>query len=396
MGAGLGSVVRCRISCADIPKLMDRLAQAGIILTGLNLESPVILEADVERKDLSRVKLLGEKLGAIVEEKSRKGLLWKLHDLGKRPVLLAGVAAVLLLNIWIPTRVFFVTTEGNTRIPSAKILETAAGCGIGFGASRREVRSEMMKNRLLQAMPELQWAGVNTKGCTAVISVREREEKEDTEEPEGVSSIVAVRDGVVESCTATKGTLMCVPGQAVKAGETLISGYTDCGIWIRAESAQGEVFGKTVRSLQCVIPGNYTQKGEEVDSRKKYSLVIGKKRINLLKCSGISYAGCDKMYEEYYLTLPGGLRLPLALAVETWIYREQVPVIPEQELLEHTAREYTENYLHSTMIAGAVLEARYAGSCDEDGFFLSAGYLCREMIGRIHNEEIVEQNGKSN
>lgn len=41
-----------------------------------------------------------------------------------------------------------------------------------------------MKNALLSAIPELQWAGVNTYGCRAVISVRERTLPERKPEPE--------------------------------------------------------------------------------------------------------------------------------------------------------------------------------------------------------------------
>ena len=36
------------------------------------------------------------------------------------------------------------------------------------------IRSEKVKNSLLQRIPQLQWAGINTDGCVAVISVREK------------------------------------------------------------------------------------------------------------------------------------------------------------------------------------------------------------------------------
>ena len=68
----------------------------------------------------------------------------------------------------------------------------------------------------------------------------------------GVGSIVASRDGVITSITTTKGTPLCKAGQAVKAGQILISGYTDCGISIRADPAEGEVFAETYREMMTL------------------------------------------------------------------------------------------------------------------------------------------------
>ena len=89
-----------------------------------------------------------------------------------RPVLLAGLGILFLLAMYLPSRVLFIRVEGNMQIPDRQILAAAEECGIRFGASRREVRSEKVKNALLSSVPQLQWAGVNTAGCVATISVR--------------------------------------------------------------------------------------------------------------------------------------------------------------------------------------------------------------------------------
>jgi sporulation protein YqfD len=150
-----------------------------------------------------------------------------------------------LLTIFLPTRVLFIHVEGNSTVEERRILEAAQECGIRFGASRRQVRSEKMKNRLLEKVPELKWAGVNTSGCTAVISVREQPVQEQRTGYTGISSIVAACDGRITSCTVTKGNGLCAPGQVVQKGQLLISGYLDCGICIRVTGAEGEIFAET-------------------------------------------------------------------------------------------------------------------------------------------------------
>ena len=289
----------------------------------------------------------------------------------------------------------FVYVEGNSLVPSQRILEAAQECGIRFGASRRKVRSEAMKNTLLDVMPELQWAGVNTKGCSAVISVREREEDTQEPVPGTVSSLVAVRGGIIQSGTATAGTLLCTPGQAVKEGEVLISAYTDCGISVRVQKAKGEIYALTVRPLDVVSPMQYTIKGVSQRKIKKYSLIIGKKRINLSKDSGIYYTTCDKINKDYALTLPGGFVLPLSLSVETWsvcdsFVREMND--PDcRELCERAARAH----LSENMISGTILDGESNEVKGETLYRLDGVYLCSEMIARERNEEIMEEYGKN-
>ena len=134
----------------------------------------------------------------------------------KRPLLYAGLALLFACSLMLPTRILGVWVEGNSTVPTRRILEAAQQSGIRLFAPCAEVRSEKMKNALLSAIPELQWAGVNTYGCRAVISVRERTLPERKPEPEKtVGSIVAARDGIVESVTALQGTVLCRPGQAV-------------------------------------------------------------------------------------------------------------------------------------------------------------------------------------
>ena len=93
--------------------------------------------------------------------------------------------------------------EGNQNVPENLILELASQCGLSFGTERRQVRSEQVKNALLGAVPELEWVGINTAGCVATISVRERQKGENIGQAGGVSSIVASCDGMITGIVVT-------------------------------------------------------------------------------------------------------------------------------------------------------------------------------------------------
>jgi sporulation protein YqfD len=293
---------------------------------------------------------------------------------------------IIILSLILPSRVLFVRVEGNAEIPTRYIVETAERCGIGFGASRREVRSERMKNMLLDHIPQLQWAGVNTYGCVAVVSVRERTEPPATVETHQVSSIVAQRDGVVQSCTVTRGTAMCTVGQAVTKGQILISGFTDCGLCIQADRAEGEILALTNRSLNVLTPENGAVRVSERQSTKKFSLIVGKFRINFYKDSGILDSTCVKMYSENYMTLPGGFRLPVALAVEERIFCHIGQ--SAQKDYSQTLMDFAQRYLQSQMTAGQILRREE----QIDGCQLEGQYACLEMIGQVRYEESITEN----
>ena len=373
-----------RIECADPAACIKALSDAGIPIFSvqqiseweIQLHVPgqwrTALENICEAKGYSlRIFYLPASVGA---------------SLLGRPVLFILAATLIGLTMLVNSRVLFVRTEGNQKVARRLILETVESAGVYFGASRREIRNEQVKNILLENIPQLQWACVNTSGCVATVTVLERSDESENAVTDGVGHIVASADGIITSVTATAGTAMCRVGQAVTEGQLLISGFTDCERVIRAEWAEGEVFAQTKHILEGIIPLEYTEKTEISAVRKKYSLILGKKRINFFQNSGISDAACDRMYAEYYLKLPGGFVLPAALAVETCMERNTVqrclPSGEAQQLLQ----DYLREYLLSHTVAGQILFSETRCTNLDSALVLTADYVCNEMIGRRQKE----------
>lgn len=383
------------IVSADIPSLIAALNRSGMSLYCVNQLDMLTIRVQILRKHYPDLEKLVLGSGSTVQILSHKGAYWHLRNLVQRPVLITGVMLLLLLAMYLPGRVFFVHVAGNQALSARKILEIAEECGVSFGANRRQVRSEAVKNKLLSAIPQLQWAGVNTYGCTAVISVVERAETKMEDSSGIVSSIVASRDGIIESVTVTKGTALCKKGQAVKAGQVLISGYTDCGMTIRASCAEGEVYALTKHDLTVVSPTNYRQKGSIAKIDKRIGIKIGKNKINLLKDSGILECSCDKMYTEYYLSLPGGFRLPVAITVLTVITYDDFVGTSVLEVDAQDMDEYASSYLKAHMIGGTILSGSVQNGTSNGVFYLHGEYACKEIIGQLQKEENIGYHGKT-
>ena len=390
----LSGMVQVEVVSADLPGLLSALPNMGIEIEDAVSQDLLTATLSVRKKDLVKVRRLCEKRGEGLRVLHRRGLYWAVKGILSRLVLVLGFLILTALHLFLPTRVLFVQVEGNHTVPAQKILEQAGQCGIYFGASRSAVRSEKVKNALLEAMPELQWAGVTTTGCVAVVQVRERRNPTVTEKDIGASSIVATQDGVICQLTVTAGTPLCKIGDAVVKGQTLISGYTDLGLVIRCQQAEGEIYAYTGRKIQTLIPLEQTARGVLTGSETKFSLLLGKNRINFYKGSGISPTGCVKMYAQNYITLPGGYVLPVAILRETYYNYQTMPQSQTAQLLTDSARDFTQQYLRSQMVAGQVLNSTDEIR-EEPGLLLYTGsYKCLEMIGAQRKEEIIGPYGK--
>lgn len=392
----MAGMVEVELTSADLSASLTAINRMGIEISSLQWKDDLTARFQLRRSCLSMLCAFTEKRGESLKVCRHRGIFRQLITAAERPVLVMGYLLLFILTLVLPTRILFVQTEGNESVPDRQILEAAERLGVTFGTSRRELRSEKIKNGLLSGIPQLQWAGLNTSGCVATISVRERTIPKDAEKEVAVSRIVAARDGYILSGTVEQGTGLFQPGQTVHQGQLLISGYSDGGFCIRAVRAQGEIFAHTNREICAVTPVGYIAREGEPKTKQKISLLIRKKRINLWNDSGISDTTCGRMYEEYYITLPGGFRLPVAICIDTYRTEKMICAVWQQEHISEQLSNFAQQSLRQQMIAG-VIKSSSEQIIQKDGLFtLQGSYFCEEMIGREQPEQIGVTNGENN
>lgn len=381
--------VRVKLISSNIALRLQYIADCGIVLRDVSQLDELTVLFTLRRNEYKSIQELFIKKGDQLTRIHFWGPGVGIERISKRPILAVSILLLLFLTLWIPGRVLFVQVEGNSQVSSQLIMQCAEASGIRFGQKVESVRSEKAKNSLLQAIPQLSWVGINTRGCVATISVSERQVAEQREEdPVSVSSLVSSRDAQITSITVTAGNPLCKPGDTVTKGQVLISGFTDCGIKLQATQASGDVFGNTAYEKQLVFPNIYQRKREVFKKYRNIFLQIGKKEIKIWKGSGISGTICDKMYKNHYLTLPGGFILPMGLKIETCVYynacEDVIPIQQAQPIMERLSPKY----LLDTMISGEILSLEEQTSQIDGAYCLAGGYRCQEMIGRIYNEKI--------
>ena len=381
--------VLLEVKSADIPAVLRRWRNLGIIITQVDYIDPLTVHIAVSNRDYMRV--LEKQDG--VRFLRRYGMIQPILHTVNRPVFLCVLLILVFLGIFLPTRILFVQVNGNENIPANYILEQADVCGIRFWASRKTVRSEQVKNALLERIPGLKWAAVTTSGCTATVHIKEDDNLKADGRGSGISSIVAACDGVIKEITVTNGTPLCKVGDAVVSGQVLVSGYTDCGLTVRAGHAEAEIYAVTQHSIRTItIPPKYVR-GDESEVRVRYYVRVGKKLIKLFKDSGISDDTCVKIYSENSVHLPGGFVLPVTIIQERQITMAQsgCTQVNAASWLEDAARKY----LDSQMQAGNIIGSLISVSGDDNLLQLDGTFYCTEMIGLRKSEEIIQSDAKS-
>lgn len=145
--------VLVEVTSAEPEQTLNRILQERIRISKVIQKDELTFQFSIGRQDLTLLESLLQQDGCKRKVVKRQGAYWKLIALFRRPVLLCLLALLLSAALFLPSRILFVCVEGNRQLPSGQILSAAEVSGIGFGASRKQVRSEKVKNQLLSQLP---------------------------------------------------------------------------------------------------------------------------------------------------------------------------------------------------------------------------------------------------
>lgn len=388
-------MIRLRIVSIDPHALLNYISEKGIIIKKIKWIDDLTIELIVSKKALKTIRPIVEKYQCDITTEDQSGLWTYGRKILHRSFLAIGLLIFLFLSIYIQSHILFVEVSGNSVVTARDILDHAERCGLHFGVRRSQLRSEQIKNMLLEDIPQLQWVGINTSGCIASINVRERTITENISSYSvAPGSIVAAQNGVIKQITASKGTIVCQIGQQINKGEVLISGVNACGDILLLTRAEGEVFADTNHelTLKALYPTHRRMNFRGSD--RNLSVIFGKKLIKLYKDSGILDSTCVKIRNRYNLHLPNGYILPFSFCLESVSYFDtSQPKSIDMDI--KWLLKQGEAYLNQKMIAGKVISTNYDYFSQAPIYGCVVRYSCEEMIGQIKTEEFFYKNGKS-
>ena len=376
--------VRAEVSGAAPQRLLNAMSEADMPFWDAVPQDAFTIRLGLYSRDLRNAKALATRCQCELKLLRESGAPVVKRRLRRRVALLVTAVSCFALLAASSLFAWDIRVEGNEQVSTGEILRALAGCGVEPGAFWPGWSSDEIRNSVILDIPELAWLGVSVDSSRAVIRVRERTEAPELVNSEGMGSVTARTTGIIDSMRVYQGAPLVAVGDAVVAGETLVSGEMPSEVGdTRYVRASAEIRARTWYEMSASAPLEYSGL-EQSDSRTRWALVIGDKRINFYLGSSQTPAGCGKIITEYPLAWEGVFTLPVTLVREqTLEYDSAAAAEDEEELsgrLEAVLRSTLERELSGR---GEILDAQFTSSASDGRLVVTMRAECMEDIAEF-------------
>lgn len=376
--------VRVEVSGAAPQRLLNAMSEADMPFWDAVPQDAFTIRLGLYSRDLRNAKALATRCQCELKLLRESGAPVVKRRLRRRVALLVTAVSCFALLAASSLFAWDIRVEGNEQVSTGEILRALAGCGVEPGAFWPGWSSDEIRNSVILDIPELAWLGVSVDSSRAVIRVRERTEAPELVNSEGMGSVTARTTGIIDSMRVYQGAPLVAVGDAVVAGETLVSGEMPSEVGdTRYVRASAEIRARTWYEMSASAPLEYSGL-EQSDSRTRWALVIGDKRINFYLGSSQTPAGCGKIITEHPLAWGGVFTLPVTLVREqTLEYDSAAAAEDEEELsgrLEAVLRSTLERELSGR---GEILDAQFTSSASDGRLVVTMRAECMEDIAEF-------------
>lgn len=203
-------------------------------------------------KDFKGIRPLARKSGVRLRIRKRTGLPFFLRKNRGRVGFAVGLGLFFFLLYGLSLFVWDIQIEGNRRYTDETVTDFLQDREITWGVRKAEVDCQALETALRDYFPEITWAAARISGTRLLISVKENEAiSHIPEKQETPCDVVAAKDGVISQILVRQGVAQVKAGDAVEAGQVLISGavpiYNDGGeiVSFRYVPADGDISAVT-------------------------------------------------------------------------------------------------------------------------------------------------------
>ena len=274
----------------------------GILIWGIE-NKEYSYELYVSVKDYKKLRPFVRKTGTKIILLERHGLPFFLHKFRKRKMFFGGMILCASIIYLLSLFVWNIHFEGNVTQKTEELLICLEENGVGHGTLKSSIVCEEIERMLRDRYPNMLWVSAELRGTRIIIQIKENADKDIVSKIEAKdhepSSIVADRDGIVESIIVRNGTALISAGMEVKAGQTLVEGYyeikNDAGEIVRYEGVRADA-DIVLHSVE-----DYTDVFSKEYEIKRYT---GRKKLGIfLKLFGKVYGYAPKIPYETWVTI---------------------------------------------------------------------------------------------
>lgn len=375
----------------DPARFFNAAAKSGFGFWGFDRQGDRA-RAVCRAREYRKLRPLARRCRVRLRQVKKRGLPFLTRRLWGRKGLLAGAVCGIGIYLFLSGFVWGVSVSGTVTLGDSQVLEAAREGGVYRGAAKSGFVPRLAARRITTSMPELKWAAVNTDGCFVEIVVGEAEEKPEIADDTRWSNIVASQPGKIVSVEAQRGRPEVSQGDAVAAGDLLISGLYQEQLepwdpragnpWSTVGAARGSVIAETYREFTVTVPEVKRQLVPSGERRVNLSLELFGLRIPL----GFNTApeGECRRYRSRSALKALGVELPLSLERDVYeVLEERERALTKEELQQAALFKLREAQRDVLPQGGRVIREELAYSFPDGMCILSAKCRCREEIGTV-------------
>ncbi len=313
--------VKAEITGHDKERFFNIAAQREFKILEISKDEEGKVSFWTTAEDYKRMKPLVKKAGVRLFLREKYGLPFFLHRNRKRKLLAAGVMAFFLILYCLSFFIWDISFEGNLRFTDEMLLHFMETLPVVCGMKKSEISCEALEGEIRNQFTEITWVSAEIRGTRLIIHVKENEALlAPVKAPETPCDLAAGKDGVITRCVVRNGFPTVKAGDEVKAGDLLVDGtipiYDDSETLINSHEihADGEIYAKTVHTVQKHLPLSYTVRGRT--GKKRYGAffkAFGRTFYFLMPSYGegewefVTEEAQLKIFEDFYLPVYGGL-----------------------------------------------------------------------------------------
>lgn len=237
------------ITGLNIDRLINSLAASGIVMTDIRRISHRAIRFCVADKTLKKLVAAVNPSVYNINILRRRSLknslinLWK-----KRPGLLFGLIAAVVIIAVFNMFVWDIKINGNEQIQDKAVIEALEGLGVKKGVLISGINRKQLAQSLTSQLEQASLISVEIKGITLIINIKERILKPEEDNIKTSDEIISAYDCVITKIALLNGTSMVKVGDVVKKGETLAAAYEEYYEGSQKQKryvrAEGEFWGK--------------------------------------------------------------------------------------------------------------------------------------------------------
>lgn len=322
---------------------------------------------------------------------NKRGFPFQRRKLTARKGLMLGGLGAVALYWFLSGFVWGVTVSGAEKAPVGQILSAAREQGVYLGADKEAFIPKIAANSIVNDLPYISWAAVNTDGCFVEIAVKEGIPQPEREERQELSNMVASREGEVVEIEAQQGRPEVKLGDTVTAGQLLIAGlYQEVPdpygpqpekLYQIRGAARGRVVAETYREFTTQVDAWETHWEESGRQNRRWLEIFG---IRLPLGLWQRPEGEVRTYSEISQASLLGVKLPIIFEKEVVVnLRECRRPLDEDQQKTAVLLKLRDVQKSELPEKAKVIKEDLEFSFSEGRCIVSARCRCREDIGEL-------------